>query len=125
MEGDNIGKGALGFYVVVLLLMSSSVLGRFVVEKNSIDVISPDSLRGKRHSAIGNFGVPDYGGSMVGMVVYPDKGQDGCKSFEELGFSFKKSDANPHFALLDRGGGFFHLDLQIVYIMYVWNNLSY
>ena len=40
MEGDHIGKGAVGFYVVVLFLMSSSVLGRFVVEKNSISVLA-------------------------------------------------------------------------------------
>ena len=42
MEGDNIGKGALGFYAVVLFLMSISVLGQFVVEKNSISVLAPN-----------------------------------------------------------------------------------
>ena len=28
-------------------------------------------MKGKRHSAIGNFGVPYYGGTMIGQVVYP------------------------------------------------------
>ena len=40
MEGDNIGKGAVGFYVVALFLMSNNVLGRFVVEKNSISLLA-------------------------------------------------------------------------------------
>lgn len=115
MEGDNIGKGAVRFYVVVLLLMSSSVSGRFVVEKNSINVIAPDSLRGKRQSAIGNFGVPDYGGTMIGKVVYPEKGKDACKSFEEFGVSFNKSNSHsdPVFVLIDRGDCYFALK--------VWN----
>ena len=107
MEGDNIGKGAIGFHAVSLLLMSSSVLGQFVVEKNNI---SFESLKGKRHGAIGNFGVPDYGGTMIGQVVYPEKGKDGCKSFEELDVSFKKSPTKPLFVLVDRGGGFFSLE---------------
>lgn len=113
MEGDNIGKGVVRFYVVVLLLMSSSVLGRFVVEENSISVLAPESLEGKRHSAIGNFGVPDYGGTMIGQVVYPEKGKDGCKSFEELDVSFKKSPTKPLFVLVDRGECYFALK--------VWN----
>jgi hypothetical protein len=123
MEGDNIGKGVVRFYVVVLSLMSSSVSGLFVVEKNSINVIAPDSLRGKRQSesAIGNFGVPYYGGTMIGKVVYPEKGKDGCKSFEEFGVSFNKSDSHsdPVFFLIDRGGEFFFpwtIKLHISYI---------
>ena len=104
MEGDNIGKWAVGFYVVALFLMSNSVLGQFVVEKNSI---SSESLKGKRHGAIGNFGVPDYGGTMIGQVLCPEKGKDGCKSFEELDVSFKKYLTKPLFVLVDRGCGFF------------------
>lgn len=114
MEGANTGKGAVGFYVVVLLLMSSRALGRFVVEKNSINVMTPESLKGKRQSAIGNFGVPDYGGSMMGKVVYPEKGKNGCKSFEELDVVFNKSDSPyPLFVLTDRGECYFALK--------VWN----
>lgn len=115
MEGANIGKGAVGFYVAVLLLMSSSALGRFVVEKNSINVITPESLTGKRQSAIGNFGVPDYGGSMIGKVVYPEKGRNGCTSFEELAVVFNKSESPsyPLFVLTDRGECYFALK--------VWN----
>ena len=42
MKGDNIGKGAVGFYVVVLFLMSIILLGHFVVEKNSISLLAPN-----------------------------------------------------------------------------------
>ena len=87
--------------------MSNSVLGQFVVEKNSI---STESLKGRRHSGIGNFGVPYYGGTMIGQVVYPEKGKDGRKSFEELDVSFKKYTTKPLFVLVDCGGGFFSLE---------------
>ena len=67
-------------------------------------------MKGKRHSAIGNFGVPDYGGTMIGQVVYPEKGKDGHKSFEELDVSFKKSPTKPLFVLVDHRGEFFSLE---------------
>ncbi|KAF2616280.1 hypothetical protein F2Q70_00010497 [Brassica cretica] len=44
---------------------------RFVVEKNSLSVTSPESIKGTHDSAIGNFGIPQYGGSMAGTVIYP------------------------------------------------------
>ena len=47
MEGDNIGKGAVSFYVVVLFLMSSSVLVQFLVEKNSISVLAMNHRKGR------------------------------------------------------------------------------
>ncbi|KAE8703115.1 Vacuolar-sorting receptor 1 [Hibiscus syriacus] len=62
---------------------------RFVVEKNSLTVTSPGKIKGTRDSAIGNFGVPQYGGSMAGAVVYPEENKKACKSFDEFGISFK------------------------------------
>ncbi|KAL3651693.1 Vacuolar-sorting receptor 3 [Castilleja foliolosa] len=97
-----------------LLISAEFVLGRFVVEKNSLRVTSPDSLKGTHDSAIGNFGVPQYGGSMAGTVVYPKDNQKGCKSFDDSGISFKaKPGAMPNFVLVDRGDCFFALK--------VWN----
>ncbi|ERN10922.1 hypothetical protein AMTR_s00164p00059220 [Amborella trichopoda] len=94
--------------------MAALVKGRFVVEKNSLTVTSPDSIRGMHDSAIGNFGVPQYGGSMAGAVVYPKDNKKGCKGFDEFGLSFKsKLGALPTFVMLDRGGCFFTLK--------VWN----
>ncbi|CAK9181165.1 unnamed protein product [Ilex paraguariensis] len=92
----------LGF---VLLGLYRSAMARFVVEKNSLTVTSPDSIKGNHDSAIGNFGIPSYGGSMAGTVVYPKENRKGCKSFDDFGISFKsKSGALPTFLLVDRGG---------------------
>lgn len=93
----------LGF--LWLNLLFQSVVGRFVVEKNSLRVVSPDDIKGTYDSAIGNFGIPQYGGSLPGTVVYPKGNQKGCRNFDDSGISFKsKSGAMPTFVLVDRGG---------------------
>lgn len=75
------------------------------MEKNSLKVTSPDSLKDVYECAIGNFGVPQYGGTMVGTVVYPAANQKACKSFKDLDISFKtKPGGMPVFLLTDRGG---------------------
>ncbi|KAF8377638.1 hypothetical protein HHK36_031020 [Tetracentron sinense] len=113
------GRSVVGFCLgFLLLLFWDSVvflaMARFVVEKNSLTVTSPDSIKGTHDSAIGNFGIPQYGGSMAGTVVYPKQNQKGCKVFDEFGISFKtKAGALPTFALVDRGDCFFALK--------VWN----
>ncbi|GMP51500.1 hypothetical protein CsSME_00017704 [Camellia sinensis var. sinensis] len=102
-------KENLGIFVVVWFLLYGTCLGRFVVEKNSLKVTSPESLKGVYECAIGNFGVPQYGGTMVGIAVYPETNQDGCKSFDD-DVSFKsKPGGFPIFVLLDRGDCYFTL----------------
>lgn len=89
----------------LVLIWAELVVGRFVVEKNSLRVISPDSIKGNYDSAIGNFGIPQYGGSMAGTVVYPKDNRNGCQKFDDFGISFKsKPGALPTFVLVDRGG---------------------
>ncbi|CAN6240846.1 unnamed protein product [Urochloa humidicola] len=41
---------------------------RFIVEKNSVTVLSPRSLRGHHEAAIANYGVPEYGGTLTGVT---------------------------------------------------------
>ncbi|XP_057964346.1 vacuolar-sorting receptor 3-like [Malania oleifera] len=104
--------GFLGF--LVLSLAVPSAVARFVVEKNSLMVTSPEGIKGTYDSAIGNFGIPKYGGSMAGIVVYPKDNRHGCKAFDDFGISFKsKPGALPTFVLVDRGDCFFALK--------VWN----
>ncbi|KAJ4702734.1 Vacuolar-sorting receptor-like protein [Melia azedarach] len=98
--------------VFVLTVVLNCVYGRFVVEKSSITVLHPLSLRSKHDSAIGNFGIPDYGGFMVGSVVYPEKGAFGCKAFDG-DKPFKSKFPRPTVLLLDRGECYFALK--------VWN----
>lgn len=98
-------KAAILLAILQLIVTQLVVTGRFVVEKNSLRVISPDSIKGTHDSAIGNFGIPQYGGSMAGTVVYPKENRKGCKSFQDSGISFKaKPGALPIFVLVDRGG---------------------
>lgn len=82
------------------------VQARFIVEKNSISVLSPYSMHSKHDASIGNFGVPDYGGSLVGTVVYPSKGANGCAEFDG-DKPFKSKGHRPNILLLDRGGNFY------------------
>ncbi|XP_022563133.1 vacuolar-sorting receptor 2 [Brassica napus] len=87
-----------------------SCMGRFVVEKNSLRVTSPESIRGIYECALGNFGVPQYGGSMSGSVVYPKANQKACKNFEDFDISFRSRVSGlPTFVLVDRGDCYFTL----------------
>uniref|UniRef100_A0A6N2LVD3 EGF-like calcium-binding domain-containing protein n=1 Tax=Salix viminalis TaxID=40686 RepID=A0A6N2LVD3_SALVM len=102
----------LGFLLASFITPRS--IARFVVEKNSLRVTSPDKIKGTYDCAIGNFGIPQYGGSMAGAVVYPKDNKKGCKEFEGFGISFQsKPGALPTFVLVDRGDCFFALK--------VWN----
>ena len=95
----------LGFLLLLSLSLVPLSVARFVVEKNSLRVTSPDGLKGTYDSAIGNFGIPQYGGSMSGTVVFPKENQKGCRDFSDAGISFQsKPGALPTFVLVDRGG---------------------
>lgn len=90
--------------LVFALAMSSVCWGHFIVEKSSIKVLSPMSLRSKHDGAIGNFGVPKYGGTLLGSVVYPGKDASyGCEAFD-VNKPFKSKSFRPTILLLDRGG---------------------
>ncbi|KAI3497385.1 hypothetical protein L1887_39955 [Cichorium endivia] len=103
----------LGF-ILLSCFHHQSAMGRFVVEKNSLTVSSPENIKGNHDSAIGNFGIPQYGGSMAGTVSYPKENRKGCREFNDFGISFKaKPGTLPTFVLLDRGDCFFALK--------VWN----
>ncbi|XP_057494588.1 vacuolar-sorting receptor 3-like [Actinidia eriantha] len=107
------GRSVLVLFLGFLLLnLCAPTLARFMVEKNSLAVTSPDSIRGTHDSAIANFGIPQYGGSMAGTVVYPKDNRKGCRSFEGTPYK-SKSGALPNFVLVDRGDCFFALK--------VWN----
>ncbi|KAJ0574141.1 putative EGF-like calcium-binding domain, Thioredoxin-like superfamily [Helianthus annuus] len=101
--------GKSGFVIwVCFWLLCGSCLGRFVVEKNSLRVTSPDHLKDVYECAIGNFGVPQYGGTLTGVVKYPKSNQKACQSFDS---SLKSEPAGglPLFVLLDRGDCYFTL----------------
>lgn len=99
----------------VLVLFLECCFGRFLVEKNSLRITSPKSLKGSYECAIGNFGVPQYGGTLVGSVVYPNVNQKGCKNFTDFSASFHSMPGNfPTFVLVDRGGEIFIGSLKLL-----------
>lgn len=104
MKMSVLGYGWILMAMITVIMKVSE--GRFVVEKSSISVLSPLDLRAKHDAAIGNFGVPNYGGSMVGSVVYPQKPNSvfGCSKFDGDKPFKSKSLAPPTILLLDRGG---------------------
>ncbi|GAB4833128.1 Vacuolar-sorting receptor 1 [Ancistrocladus abbreviatus] len=102
----------MGLLVLVLVwgLLFEACFGRFVVEKTNLRVTSPKSLRDVYECAIGNFGVPKYGGTMVGTVVYPKSNQKACKTFSGFDIAIKsKAGGRPVFFLADRGECYFTL----------------
>ncbi|KAG6581527.1 Vacuolar-sorting receptor 6, partial [Cucurbita argyrosperma subsp. sororia] len=102
-------------FLLALLLplhLHLHVHARFVVEKSSVSVLSPTSLKSKHDAAIANFGIPDYGGFIVGSVFYPQKGTFGCLPFDG-DKPFKSKTSRPTILLLDRGDCYFALK--------VWN----
>ncbi|KAI3769998.1 hypothetical protein L6452_01116 [Arctium lappa] len=112
-RGSMMAKLLLGF-MLLSCMCHESAMARFVVEKNSLTVTSPENIKGNHDTAIGNFGIPQYGGSMAGTVDYPKQNRKGCRKFDEFGISFKANPgALPKFVLLDRGDCFFALK--------VWN----
>lgn len=104
----------LGLFTLSFLLILNLAMGRFVVEKNNLKVTSPDSIKGIYECAIGNFGVPQYGGTLVGTVVYPKSNQKACKSYSDFDISFKSKPGRlPTFVLIDRGDCYFTLKAWI------------
>lgn len=96
---------AAAFAVAVLsgvLILMPPASGRFVVEKESLAVLSPESIKGRHDASIANFGVPNYGGTLTGVVIYPDEGRTGCDAFEDGPFHSKSK--RPVILLVDRGG---------------------
>lgn len=94
---------------MVMMIWLECCMGRFVVEKNSLKVTSPDKLKDTYECAIGNFGIPQYGGTLVGAVIYPKSNQKACKTFDDDATFKSKPGSLPIFFLADRGDCYFTL----------------
>lgn len=89
----------------LVVVAASAASARFVVEKNGVKVLSPRSLRGHHEASIANYGVPDYGGTLTGVVLYPQDAKlaTGCDPFGAAS-PFKSRSGRPVVLLVDRGG---------------------
>jgi hypothetical protein len=86
---------------LLLATILSTATSRFIVEKNTVKVLSPEDLAGEREAAIANYGIPNYGGSLTGVIVYPDSKTNGCDEFDT---KFKSKSNRAVILLVDRGG---------------------
>jgi hypothetical protein len=111
--------GLVAAVAVQLLMVAVPVRGRFVVEKSSVRVLAPEHIRGHHDAAIGNFGVPDYGGTLTGVVIYPDKKATGCDEFDT---KFKAKSRRPVILLLDRGGPLLLLFKSLKFLPFIFLN---
>eukprot|EP00243_Klebsormidium_subtile_P000648 TRINITY_DN110_c0_g1_i1.p1 TRINITY_DN110_c0_g1~~TRINITY_DN110_c0_g1_i1.p1 ORF type:complete len:634 (-),score=210.48 TRINITY_DN110_c0_g1_i1:256-2157(-) len=94
--------------VLLLGLWASLCSARFIVETHSIRVTAPTELKGTFDSSIANFGTPNYGGSLSGVVVFPSVDQDACTGFADGGYNFKTQAGQlPKIVLVDRGSCYF------------------
>lgn len=82
------------------------------MEKNSVSVVLPHSLRTSKDAALGNFGVPKYGGSLIGFLKYVQNHSTACNPLNG-DRPFKASNSLPNILLVDRGDCYFTLK--------VWN----
>ena len=110
----------MGLLLIAWIFVCGFCEGKFVVEKNNLKVTSPKSLKGVYECAIGNFGVPKYGGAMVGSVVYPKTNHKGCNSFNDDSLFKSKPGSFPAILLVDRGGDHF-----ISFLSSCYTNPSY
>ncbi|QDZ19326.1 vacuolar-sorting receptor [Chloropicon primus] len=82
---------------------------RFHVETHAIRVSEPRDLQGDYEAAMGDFGVPLYGGTLTGRVHAPRSNRRGCEKFGGRDFEGSEwtSRTTPTIALIDRGDCFF------------------
>ncbi|GAB4818267.1 hypothetical protein N2152v2_005313 [Parachlorella kessleri] len=73
----------------------------FNIETNTISVKEPADAAGEYQAAIGDFGVPLYGGTLMGRVEVHRDNTDGCKNFTAVP---PPSGDLPRIFLVDRGG---------------------
>ncbi|KAF7056867.1 hypothetical protein CFC21_064239 [Triticum aestivum] len=94
-----------------LLIIWAAILGcchgqSEVSRRNSrLRVMSPPELEGTYGCASTDFGFPQHGGSMTGVVVYPRRNTMACTSFDDFGISLRSRPAGalPVILLVDRG----------------------
>eukprot|EP00884_Botryococcus_braunii_P018971 jgi/Botrbrau1/5758/Bobra.0134s0028.3 len=91
-------------FALAFALLSRCGVSQWVVETNSVRVKEPAKIAGEFDAAIGDFGVPLYGASMEGELVYPAGNPKGCSPFPKK-FTSKKG--LPVILIVDRGDCYF------------------
>ena len=109
VRGHELRLDAAACAWLAVSMMASLASARFIVEKNSVKVLSPRSLRGHHEAAIANYGVPEYGGTLTGVVLYLEdpKLATVCGPLGDK--KLRSPSGRPVVLLVDRGGCYFAL----------------
>ncbi|CAE6029973.1 unnamed protein product [Arabidopsis arenosa] len=99
MSTSNKGT-VLALILALTMVVVNGVSPRFFVEKSSLTVLNSWKMGAKHDAAIANFGIPNFGGFMIGSVVYAGQGAKGCDSFNK---TFTPKSPYPTILLIDRG----------------------
>ncbi|CAL8466083.1 g5619 [Coccomyxa elongata] len=89
--------------VCILLLSCALASAQWVVETNSFRIKEPSTAAGEHDAAIGDFGVPLYGGALTGEIVYMENNKLGCSVLERP----LVETTLPVFLLVERGECYF------------------
>jgi len=99
MSPSNKGT-VLALILALTMVVVNGFSSRFFVEKSSLTVLNSWEMGAKHDAAIANFGLPKYGGFMIGSVVYAGQDAYGCNSFNK---TFNTKSPYPKILLIDRG----------------------
>eukprot|EP00213_Chloropicon_mariensis_P006548 CAMPEP_0197471192 /NCGR_PEP_ID=MMETSP1309-20131121/2084_1 /TAXON_ID=464262 /ORGANISM="Genus nov. species nov., Strain RCC998" /LENGTH=698 /DNA_ID=CAMNT_0043008705 /DNA_START=311 /DNA_END=2407 /DNA_ORIENTATION=+ len=80
---------------------------KFNVQTHAIYLKEPSDIAGEYEGAIGDFGIPLYGGSLSGRVVFPDENRNGCKEYRQGTFTRDYGSDEVIIALVERGDCYF------------------
>ncbi|CAI7795882.1 unnamed protein product [Closterium sp. NIES-54] len=95
------------FVFVVVGSLLAVVRASFIVQTHSIQITEPKSIRGTYDSAIANFGVPQYGGTLTGVIVYLQNNKAGCTKLSKSEAFKKGVGQRPTILMVDRGDCYF------------------
>lgn len=96
-------RGMYMLLVALLSLMARVQAASFVVEKSSVKFTSTSpgsTYSGSFPSAIGDFGIPQYGGMLVGKIGFSQTNPLGCNQYTAR-------PGNADIVLVDRGVCYF------------------
>ncbi|URD76874.1 vacuolar-sorting receptor [Musa troglodytarum] len=88
----------LAVLAVLLAVAIRLAAGRFVVETESISIVSPTSLRGHHDASIANFGVPNYG-HLDRRGGVPGQGENGLQPLRRRPLPVQIRKTHCYFAL--------------------------
>ncbi|KAA6422834.1 MAG: vacuolar-sorting receptor 1-like isoform 1, partial [Trebouxia sp. A1-2] len=91
--------------IAIAINLRLSMAGEWIVETHSLVIRAPATIAGVEDAAIGDFGVPMYGASMLGELVRSTDNSLACEQFQNV--VVQPVHGLPPVLLAERGGCYF------------------